>query len=32
LRRPAVHVAYLSVAPALMAVAVLSFTSGRWVG
>lgn len=32
MRRPAVHVAYLSVAPALMAVAVLSFTNGHWVG
>lgn len=26
------HLAYLSVAPALMAVGVVTFTSGRWVG
>jgi hypothetical protein len=26
------HVSYLAVAPALMAVAVIAFTSGKWVG
>ncbi|HVW80038.1 MAG TPA: mannosyltransferase family protein [Mycobacteriales bacterium] len=31
-RRPWVHKAYLATAPALMAVAVVTFTSGRWVG
>ncbi len=31
-RRPWVHVAYLSVAPALMAAYVVTFVSGHWVG
>ena len=31
-RRPSVHLAYLSLAPALMAAAVLAFTRGHWVG
>ena len=31
-RREWLHRAYLAVAPALMAVGVVSFTSGRWVG
>lgn len=31
LRRRWLHVAYLSVSPALMAVGVLTFTSGHWV-
>jgi hypothetical protein len=31
-RRPWVHYAYLAVATPLMAVAVLTFTAGRWVG
>jgi len=31
-RRPWVHTAYLALATPLMAVAVLTFTSGRWVG
>ena len=31
-RRPWVHTAYLVVATPLMAVAVLTFTAGRWVG
>ncbi|HWA67896.1 MAG TPA: mannosyltransferase family protein [Mycobacteriales bacterium] len=30
--RPWLHKAYLATAPALMAVAVVTFTSGRWVG
>ncbi|HEX3897934.1 MAG TPA: mannosyltransferase family protein [Mycobacteriales bacterium] len=31
-QRPWLHKAYLATAPALMAVAVVTFTSGRWVG
>ena len=31
-KRAWVHTAYLAVAPALMAVVVLTFTNGHWVG